>query len=95
MIATSIRVIPTNDILYIRRVETEDTGRWSCKASNQFGEQKQDIHLTVTGHLTVHVVPQLQVRYEYKIDNNYRIIVIKTDHAKVYDSCSSDENITV
>ncbi|XP_044257604.1 Down syndrome cell adhesion molecule-like protein Dscam2 isoform X1 [Tribolium madens] len=58
---SSARFEPSQDILHIRRLKSEDAGRWTCKVSNNFGEQRLDIHLTVTAHLSVHVLPQLQV----------------------------------
>lgn len=54
---------PLQDVLLIRKVKSEDAGRWTCKASNNFGEQRLDIHLTVTAHLSVHVTPSVQVYY--------------------------------
>lgn len=66
-VVPSLRIAPTNDILYIKRVDSEDTGRWSCKAFNQFGEQKLDVYVTVNAHLSVHVVPQLQVIILYLV----------------------------
>ncbi|CAH0562134.1 unnamed protein product [Brassicogethes aeneus] len=58
---SSSRYEPSQDILYIRRVKPNDAGRWTCKVSNNFGEQRLDIHLFVTAHLNVHILPQLQV----------------------------------
>lgn len=60
-IFSSSRFEPLQDVLLIRNLKTEDTGRWTCKANNQFGEQLLDIHLVVSAHLSLHVVPQLQV----------------------------------
>lgn len=59
---SSARFEPLQDVLLIRKVRLEDNGRWTCKVSNHFGEQRIDIHLTVTAHLTVHVVSEHKVR---------------------------------
>lgn len=69
-IFSSSRFEPLQDVLLIRNLKPDDTGKWICKASNQFGEQRLDIHLTVTAHLSLHVLPQLQVIY------NRRILII-------------------
>ncbi|XP_071054820.1 cell adhesion molecule Dscam2 [Onthophagus taurus] len=58
---SSSRFEPLQDVLLIRRLKPEDSGKWTCKVSNHFGEQRLDIQLTVTAHLTLHVLPQLQV----------------------------------
>lgn len=57
----SSRLEPSQDILLIKRLKPEDSGRWTCKVFNTFGEERLDIHLDVVGHLSVHVLPQLQV----------------------------------
>ncbi|XP_017776462.1 PREDICTED: Down syndrome cell adhesion molecule-like protein Dscam2 isoform X2 [Nicrophorus vespilloides] len=55
------RYAPLQDILHIKRLNHEDAGRWTCKVTNHFGEQKLDMQLTVTAQLNVHVLPQLQI----------------------------------
>ncbi|ERL85186.1 hypothetical protein D910_02608, partial [Dendroctonus ponderosae] len=57
----SSRVQPSQDVLEIRNLMAEDSGRWTCKVFNSFGEQRVDIHLNVVAHLTVHILPQLQI----------------------------------
>lgn len=58
---SSQRIIPAQTILFIRSVDDRDAGRWICKASNQFGEQKLEIRLTVNNYLSVHINPQVQI----------------------------------
>ncbi|XP_060516116.1 cell adhesion molecule Dscam2 [Cylas formicarius] len=60
-VQSSSRFEPSQDIMLIKRLKPEDSGRWTCKVHNSFGEQRLDIHLTVVAHLSVHVLPQLQV----------------------------------
>lgn len=58
---SSQRIVPAQTILFIRSVDDRDAGRWICKASNQFGEQKLEIRLTVNNYLSVHINPQVQI----------------------------------
>lgn len=60
---SSSRMEPSQDILLIKRLKPEDSGRWTCKVFNSFGEQRLDIHLNVIAHFSVHVLPQLQVSF--------------------------------
>lgn len=60
-IPSSQRIIPAQTILFIRNIDDRDAGRWVCKASNQFGEQKLEIRLTVNNYLSVHINPQVQI----------------------------------
>jgi hypothetical protein len=60
-VTQTMRVTPSQDVLHIRHVSPEDAGRWVCRVSNQFGEQRLETQLTVTAQLSVHVQPQLQV----------------------------------
>lgn len=76
---SSARFEPSQDILYIRRLKSEDAGRWTCKVSNSFGEQRLDIRLTVTAHLSVHVLPQLQVFYTILFQFNISIMLFSGD----------------
>lgn len=61
-VRSSARYDLSQDILHIKRLKPEDSGRWTCKVSNNFGEQRLDIHLNVTAMMTVHILPQLQVK---------------------------------
>ena len=60
-VSQTMRVTPSQDVLHIRHVSPEDAGRWVCRVSNQFGEQRLETQLTVTAQLSAHVQPQLQV----------------------------------
>jgi hypothetical protein len=60
-VTQSARVTPSQDVLHIRHLSPEDAGRWVCRVSNQFGEQRLETQLTVTAQLSAHVQPQLQV----------------------------------
>ncbi|XP_066247380.1 cell adhesion molecule Dscam1 isoform X2 [Euwallacea similis] len=60
-VLASPRLEPSQDILLLKRLTPEDSGRWTCKVFNSFGEQRLDVHLNVIAHLSVHVLPQLQV----------------------------------
>ncbi|XP_044742030.1 Down syndrome cell adhesion molecule-like protein Dscam2 [Chrysoperla carnea] len=60
-ILSTIRINPSNDVLYIRRVQFDDAGTYVCHVTNQFGEQRIQMHLTVTAHLKVIVLPTLQI----------------------------------
>lgn len=55
------RIIPSHSLLFIRKTDIMDSGRWICKASNQFGEQKLQIRLTINSELSAHINPQIQV----------------------------------
>ncbi|XP_069687424.1 cell adhesion molecule Dscam1 isoform X3 [Periplaneta americana] len=60
-VSQTMRVTPSQDVLHIRHLSPEDAGRWVCRVSNQFGEQRLETQLTVTAQLSAHVLPQLQV----------------------------------
>ncbi|XP_021937228.1 Down syndrome cell adhesion molecule-like protein Dscam2 isoform X2 [Zootermopsis nevadensis] len=60
-VTQSARVTPSQDVLHIRHLSPEDAGRWVCRVSNQFGEQRLETQLTVTAQLSAHVQPHLQV----------------------------------
>lgn len=53
--------MPSQTILFIKNVDDRDAGRWVCKASNQYGEQKLEIVLKVNLHLSAHINPQIQI----------------------------------
>ncbi|XP_055715988.1 cell adhesion molecule Dscam2 isoform X2 [Phlebotomus papatasi] len=57
---TSQRIIPSQSILLLKNSDERDSGRWICKASNQFGDQKLEIRLFVNSYLSIHVHPQTQ-----------------------------------
>ncbi|KAJ4428338.1 hypothetical protein ANN_24357, partial [Periplaneta americana] len=58
-VSQTMRVTPSQDVLHIRHLSPEDAGRWVCRVSNQFGEQRLETQLTVTAQLSAHVLPQL------------------------------------
>ncbi|XP_068085516.1 cell adhesion molecule Dscam2 [Anabrus simplex] len=60
-VAPSLRITPAQDVLHIRHVGPEDAGRWVCRVSNQFGEQRLESQLSVIAPLSAHVQPQIQV----------------------------------
>ncbi|XP_058830387.1 cell adhesion molecule Dscam2 isoform X2 [Topomyia yanbarensis] len=60
-VPSSQRIILSQSLLFIRKTDGRDTGRWVCKAANQFGEQKLQIHLTINSELVVQIIPQIQV----------------------------------
>jgi hypothetical protein len=60
-VTQTMLVTPSQGVLHIRHLSPEDAGRWVCRVSNQFGEQRLETQLTVTAQLSVHVQPQLQV----------------------------------
>ncbi|XP_044017269.1 Down syndrome cell adhesion molecule-like protein Dscam2 [Aphidius gifuensis] len=49
------------DLMQIRRVDALDAGRYICRATNQFGEQRAETHLSVTSKLNARIQPRLQV----------------------------------
>ncbi|XP_044594739.1 Down syndrome cell adhesion molecule-like protein Dscam2 [Cotesia glomerata] len=49
------------DLMQIRRVDAQDAGRYICRASNKFGEQRAETHLSVTSKLNARIQPRLQV----------------------------------
>ncbi|XP_043274690.1 Down syndrome cell adhesion molecule-like protein Dscam2 isoform X2 [Venturia canescens] len=49
------------DLMQIRRVDAQDAGRYICRASNQFGEQRAETHLSVTLKLNARIQPRLQI----------------------------------
>ncbi|XP_055315179.1 cell adhesion molecule Dscam2 isoform X2 [Sitodiplosis mosellana] len=60
-VPSSQRIIPSNTLLYIRNADERCAGRWVCKATNQFGEQRVEIRLHVKMVLSVHIQPQVQI----------------------------------
>ncbi|XP_050362851.1 cell adhesion molecule Dscam2-like [Nymphalis io] len=60
-VSNSIRISVTEQVLVIRRAQTSDSGVWTCRAHNQYGEQRRDARLRVRSRLVVSVHPQLQV----------------------------------
>ena len=50
-----------DDLILIRRVDAKDAGRYVCNASNQYGEQRAETHLSVTSKLNARIQPQFQV----------------------------------
>ncbi|XP_013149682.1 PREDICTED: Down syndrome cell adhesion molecule-like protein Dscam2 [Papilio polytes] len=60
-VSNSVRVSVAQQVLVIRRAQPADAGVWTCRAHNQFGEQRRDATLRVRSRLVVTVHPQLQV----------------------------------
>uniref|UniRef100_A0A182NQ64 Down syndrome cell adhesion molecule-like protein Dscam2 n=1 Tax=Anopheles dirus TaxID=7168 RepID=A0A182NQ64_9DIPT len=60
-VPSSQRIVPSQSLLFIRNADERDAGRWICKAFNQFGEQKLEIHLTISTELVAHIHPQIQI----------------------------------
>ncbi|XP_026739264.1 Down syndrome cell adhesion molecule-like protein Dscam2 [Trichoplusia ni] len=60
-VSNSIRISVSEQVLIIRRAQLSDGGVWTCRAHNQFGEQRRDARLRVRSRLVVSVQPQLQV----------------------------------
>ncbi|XP_035786671.1 Down syndrome cell adhesion molecule-like protein Dscam2 isoform X3 [Anopheles albimanus] len=60
-VPSSQRIVPSQSLLFIRNADERDAGRWICKAFNQFGEQKLEMHLTVSNELMAHIHPQIQI----------------------------------
>jgi hypothetical protein len=60
-VTQTMRVTPSQDVLHIRHLSPDDAGRWVCRVSNQFGEQRLETQLTVTEQLRVHEQPPLLV----------------------------------
>ncbi|XP_045446589.1 Down syndrome cell adhesion molecule-like protein Dscam2 [Melitaea cinxia] len=60
-VSNSIRISVSEQVLIIRRAQTSDSGIWTCRAHNQYGEQRRDARLRVRSRLVVSVHPQLQV----------------------------------
>ncbi|XP_076279934.1 Down syndrome cell adhesion molecule 3 isoform X5 [Lasioglossum baleicum] len=48
------------DLMQIRRVDAQDAGRYICRASNEFGEQRAETHLSVTSKLNARIQPRVQ-----------------------------------
>ncbi|XP_033323157.1 Down syndrome cell adhesion molecule 3 isoform X4 [Megalopta genalis] len=48
------------DLMQIRRVDAQDAGKYICRASNQFGEQRAETHLSVTSKLNARIQPRVQ-----------------------------------
>ncbi|XP_049878899.1 Down syndrome cell adhesion molecule-like protein Dscam2 [Pectinophora gossypiella] len=47
--------------LGVRRADTQDAGRWTCRAANAHGHVTLRLHLALRAQLTVHVQPHTQV----------------------------------
>ncbi|XP_072938506.1 cell adhesion molecule Dscam2-like [Epargyreus clarus] len=60
-VSNNIRISVSDQVLVIRRAQTSDSGVWTCRAHNQYGEQRRDARLRVRSRLVVSVHPQLQV----------------------------------
>ncbi|XP_045772179.1 Down syndrome cell adhesion molecule-like protein Dscam2 isoform X1 [Maniola jurtina] len=60
-VSNSIRISVSDQVLIIRRAQISDSGVWTCRAHNQYGEQRRDARLRVRSRLVVSVHPQLQV----------------------------------
>ncbi|XP_068626569.1 cell adhesion molecule Dscam2-like [Battus philenor] len=60
-VSNSIRISVSDQVLVIRRAQLSDSGVWTCRAHNQYGEQRRDARLRVRSRLVVTVHPQLQV----------------------------------
>ncbi|XP_024944983.1 Down syndrome cell adhesion molecule-like protein Dscam2 isoform X2 [Cephus cinctus] len=60
-VESSGRIQLWGDLMEIRRVDAQDAGRYICRATNQFGEQQAETHLSVTSKLDAHIQPQFQV----------------------------------
>ncbi|XP_046477031.1 cell adhesion molecule Dscam1 isoform X1 [Neodiprion pinetum] len=59
-VESSSRIQLWGDLMQIRRVDAQDAGRYVCRASNQFGEQRAETHLAVTSKLNARIHPQIQ-----------------------------------
>ncbi|XP_037298795.1 Down syndrome cell adhesion molecule-like protein Dscam2 [Manduca sexta] len=60
-VSNSIRISVSDQVLIIRRAQISDAGVWTCRAHNQYGEQRKDARLRVRARLVVSIHPQLQV----------------------------------
>ncbi|XP_059048817.1 cell adhesion molecule Dscam2-like, partial [Achroia grisella] len=60
-VSNSIRISVSEQVLIIRRAQSSDGGVWTCRAHNQYGEQRRDARLRVRSRLVVTVQPQLQI----------------------------------
>ncbi|XP_052750182.1 cell adhesion molecule Dscam2-like [Galleria mellonella] len=60
-VSNSIRISVSEQVLIIRRAQLSDSGVWTCRAHNQYGEQRRDARLRVRSRLVVNVQPQLQI----------------------------------
>ncbi|KAL5284148.1 hypothetical protein ACFFRR_006432 [Megaselia abdita] len=60
-IPSSQRIILSRTLLLIKNSDDRDSGKWICQASNQFGEQRVEIQLTINSHMSVHILPQVQI----------------------------------
>ncbi|KAL4702674.1 hypothetical protein ACJJTC_007105 [Scirpophaga incertulas] len=60
-VSSSIRMSVLGQALIIRRAMPEDGGVWTCRAHNQYGEQRRDVRLRVKSRLVVKVQPSLQI----------------------------------
>lgn len=61
-VSNNIRISVSDQVLIIRRAQLSDSGIWTCRAHNQYGEQRRDARLSVRSRLVASVHPQLQVR---------------------------------
>ncbi|CAF4862408.1 unnamed protein product [Pieris macdunnoughi] len=60
-VSNNIRISVSEQVLIIRRAQVSDGGVWSCRAHNQYGEQRRDTTLRIRARLVVTVHPQLQI----------------------------------
>lgn len=60
-VPASQRIIPSHSILLVKHADDRDSGKWICKASNQYGDITLEIMLSVTSHLSAHIHPQVQM----------------------------------
>ncbi|CAG9581983.1 unnamed protein product [Danaus chrysippus] len=60
-VGNSIRISVSDQVLIIRRAQLSDAGVWTCRAHNQYGEQRRDARLKVRSRLVVSVHPQLHI----------------------------------
>ncbi|XP_063973280.1 cell adhesion molecule Dscam1 isoform X2 [Diachasmimorpha longicaudata] len=49
------------DLMQIKRVDGQDAGRYVCHATNQYGEERAETHLSVTSKLNARIQPRIQV----------------------------------
>lgn len=57
----SVLIQPADSVLRFPRVRLEDRGRYVCTATNILGEDRREIHLSITAPLLVQVHPPYQV----------------------------------
>ncbi|XP_039276122.1 Down syndrome cell adhesion molecule-like protein Dscam2 [Nilaparvata lugens] len=57
----SILIQPLDSVLRFHRVRQEDGGKYTCVAANSFGEDRREINLAISSHLSVQLHPAYQV----------------------------------